>query len=232
MVNTLRPLVFALVLANLLLFVWARGYLGAPAEGDAHRVEQQLLPERIVVVSRGEPPPSAKAKANGGTPGEQKASESCRIWSDLAASEADEVEQLLRESFAEFRTNRRTVNENSGYWVYIPPLASKEEVGKKTAELQQLGVDDFFVVQASGPNQLAISLGTYRTEEAANAGLETLRAKGVKSARMGQRTGRPAYVILEIRGPAAQAEALQRSIAARLPKVTAKACAAPAAAAP
>ncbi|MEF8727682.1 MAG: SPOR domain-containing protein [Accumulibacter sp.] len=232
MVNTLRPLVFALVLANLLLFVWARGYLGAPAEGDAHRVEQQLLPERIVVVSRGEPPPSAKAKANGGTPGEQKASESCRIWSDLAASEADEVEQLLRESFAEFRTNRRTVNENSGYWVYIPPLASKEEVGKKTAELQQLGVDDFFVVQASGPNQLAISLGTYRTEEAAHAGLETLRAKGVKSARMGQRTGRPAYVILEIRGPAAQAEALQRSIAARLPKVTAKACAAPATGAP
>jgi hypothetical protein len=232
MANPMRLVVFVLVLANLLLFVWARGYLGAPAEADSRRLEQQLLPERIVVVSRGEPPPSVKARANGGTSGEQKVNESCRIWSDLAAGEADEVEQLLRESFAEFRTSRRTVNENSGYWVYIPPLASKEEVSRKTAELQQIGVDDFFVVQASGPNQLAISLGTYRTEEAANAGLETLRAKGVKSARVGERRGKPAYVILEVRGPAAQADALQRSIAARLPKLTTKACAVPAAGAP
>jgi len=232
MVSPMRPLVFALVLANLLFFVWARGYLGAPAEADSRRVEQQLLPERIVVVSRGEPPQSARKKAKGETPREQQGNERCRIWSDLAASEADEIEQVLREGFAEFRTNRRTVNENSGYWVFIPPLASKDEVSRKTAELQQLGVDDFFVVQASGPNQLAISLGTYRTEEAANAGLETLRAKGVKSARMGERRGKPAYVVLEVRGPAAQAEALQRSIATRLPKATTKACAAPAAGAP
>ena len=232
MPNTMRLVVFALVLANLLLFVWAQGYLGVTTEADSHRLEQQLLPERIVVVSRGEPPQLAGQRENGGIPAARKASESCRIWSDLATGEADEIEQMLREDFAEFRTSRRTVNENSGYWVYIPPLANKEEVGKKTAELQQLGVDDFFVVQASGPNQLAISLGTYRTEEAANAGLETLRAKGVKSAKMGERKGKPAYVVLELRGPSAQAEAVQRSIAARLPKAVAKACAVAPASAP
>ncbi|EXI76680.1 MAG TPA: SPOR domain-containing protein [Candidatus Accumulibacter phosphatis] len=228
----MRLAVFALVLANLLLFVWARGYLGAPAEPDSRRAEQQLLPERVVVVSRGEPPPSARHKEDGETAGERKPNESCQIWSDLAASEADQVEQLLQEGFAAFRASRRTVNENSGYWVYVPPLANKEEVSKKTAELQQLGVDDFFVVQASGPNQLAISLGTYRTEEAANAGLEALRAKGVKSARMSERRGKPTYVILEIRGPAAQAEALQQSIAAKLPKATGRACKANAVTAP
>jgi len=232
MATPMRLVVFLLVLANLLLFVWTQGYLGVTAEPDSRRIEQQLLPERIVVVARGEPPESARNRENGGMPAERKASESCRIWSDLATGEADEIEQMLHEGFAEFRTSRRTVNENSGYWVYIPPLANKEEVGRKTAELQQLGVEDFFVVQASGPNQLAISLGTYRTEEAANAGLETLRAKGVKSARMGERRGKPAYVVLEVRGPAAQAEALQRSIAARLPKAVLKACAATPASAP
>jgi hypothetical protein len=88
-------------------------------------------------------------------------------------------------------------------------LASKEEVSKKTAELQQLGIQDFFVVQASGPNQLAISLGTYRTEEAASAGLEPCARRG-QVCPNGERKGRPPFNTLEIQGPEAQAEALRR----------------------
>jgi hypothetical protein len=87
-----------------------------------------------------------------------------------------------------------------------------------------LGIQDFFIVQASGPNQLAISLGTYRSEEAASAGLESLRAKGVKSARMGERKGRPPFNTLEIQGPDAQAEALRRAISALLPKNSPATC--------
>jgi hypothetical protein len=130
----------------------------------------------------------------------------------------------LSNQFAAFKATRRTVAENSGYWVFIPPLLNKEEVGKKTAELQQLGIQDFFVVQASGPNQLAISLGTYRTEEAANAGLETLRAKGVKSAKVGERKVRPPFNTLEIHGPEAQAEAVRQAITTLLPRAIATVC--------
>jgi hypothetical protein len=43
------------VLANLLLFAWAQGYLGMPANADARRIEQQLLPEKVTVVARGQP---------------------------------------------------------------------------------------------------------------------------------------------------------------------------------
>ncbi|MBP6707852.1 MAG: SPOR domain-containing protein [Candidatus Accumulibacter sp.] len=224
MIASMRIAVFLLVLANLLLFVWARGYLGTPASSDARRTEHQLLADQVLIVSRGEPPPAINGKpaadrgANGGTSGV------CQSWRDLASAEADQVERLLTEQYPAFKAARRTLSENSGYWVYIPPLANREEVSAKTAELQQLGITDFFVVQASGPNQLAISLGTYRSEEAAGRGLQALRAKGVKSAVMGERKGKPTSVALDIHGPEAQAEALRQAIIVLLPKASPTAC--------
>lgn len=224
MIAAMRIAVFLLVLANLLLFVWGRGYLGTPADSDARRAEQQLQADQVRVVARGEPPGANQRKEEGDKTGERSISEACQVWSELASDEADQIEKLLGEQFAAFRSSRRTVNESSGYWVYIPPLASKEDATRKTAELQQLGIQDYFIVQASGPNQLAISLGTYRTEEAANAGLEMLRGKGVKSARMGERKGKPPYTVLEIHGPEGQADALRQAIAVLLPKLGPKAC--------
>lgn len=224
MIVVMRVAVFLLVLANLLFVVWMRGYLGTPVNPDARRIEQQLLSDQVVIVSRGEPPRPTNRKDDAEKPSDRKNGETCQLWSDLASVDADQLEKLLAEKFAAYKAIRSTVAENSGYWVFIPPLASKEEVSRKTAELQQLGVQDFFVVQASGPNQLAISLGTYRTEEAANAGLEVLRAKGVKSARMAERKSKPPFSALEIRGPEGQAEALREAIVALLPKASPAAC--------
>ena len=232
MIANMRIVVFLLVLANLLVLVWTRGYLGASANPDARRAEQQLLPEQVKVVGRAEPPQATNRKDEGEKAADGKGAFACQFWSDLVSADADQVERLLAEQFSAFKATRRTIAENSGYWVYVPPLANKEEVNKKTAELQLLGIQDFFVVQASGPNQLAISLGTYRTEEAAKAGLEGLRAKGVKSAKMSERKGKPPFNTLEIRGPATQADALRQAIVALLPKASPTACKVKAEAAP
>ena len=50
MIASMRIAVFLLVLANLLFFVWTRGYLGTPANPDARRAEQQLLADQVLVV--------------------------------------------------------------------------------------------------------------------------------------------------------------------------------------
>jgi len=217
----LRRAVFLLVLANLLLFAWAQGYLGKSGNPDAQRVAQQVLPEQLRIVSRGEPvrAPSTKDESDKTVDKRNGNGEVCQVWSDLANADADQVERLLGEQFAAFRASRRTTAEISGYWVFVPPLASKDEASRKVAELEQLGVQEFFVVTGGGPNQLAISLGTYRSEAAANTRLEALRAKGVKSARVGERKGKPVNA-LEIRGPEAQAEALRQAIVALLPKAS------------
>ena len=62
----LRLPVFLLVLANLLLFAWAQGYLGKSGNPDAQRVAQQVLPEQLRIVSRGEPvrAPSTKDESD------------------------------------------------------------------------------------------------------------------------------------------------------------------------
>ena len=228
MTAAMRSAVFLLLLANLLLFAWARGYLGAPANPDARRFERQLLPEQVKIVSRGQPPAAKGKKEEAERPAEKllekSAVASCQLWSDLSSSDADRVERLLTDRFAAFKATRGTTGEAAGYWVFIPPLASREEANKKTAELQQLGIQEFFVVPNGDANQLAISLGVYKNEDAAKARLETLRAKGVRSAKVGERKGRATLNTLEIVGPEAQSEALTQAIVALLPKASPATC--------
>ena len=52
----MKALVFLLVLVNVLFYAFSAGYFGGPQNPDAHRVEQQLMPERMRIVSRGEAP--------------------------------------------------------------------------------------------------------------------------------------------------------------------------------
>jgi hypothetical protein len=152
MISLMRIAVFLLVLANLLFFVWARGYLGTSGTPDTRRVEQQLLADQLRIVSRGQPPPPTPGKEAAERSAAPSSSVGCQSWNGLASGEADQVERLLTEKrFAAFQATRRALSENTGYWVYVPPLASREEVRQKTDQLQQLGVDDFFIVQASGP---------------------------------------------------------------------------------
>lgn len=233
MTVSMRIAVFILLLANLLLFAWTQGYLGVSANPDARRVEQQLLPEQLSIVSRTAPPPAAR-KQTAPTPAPVPAPvvdkppvESCLRWSDLASADADQIERLLAERFAVFKATRRTGGEITGYWVFIPPLASRDEATKKTAELQELGIQEYFIVPSSGSSPLAISLGTYRSEEAARTRLDALRAKGVRSARIGSRKSKSALSTLDIRGPATEAAALREAIVALLPKAGVEACPSP-----
>lgn len=52
----MKVLVFLLVLGNLLFYAFTAGYLGHPDNPDAGRVEQQIAPERLRIVARGDAP--------------------------------------------------------------------------------------------------------------------------------------------------------------------------------
>ncbi|HPT50801.1 MAG TPA: SPOR domain-containing protein [Accumulibacter sp.] len=239
----MRLAVFVLVLANLLLLGWSRGYLTVADNPDSRRVGQQLRAEEVKVVSRGDPPRAASMnhetasavekknekdekseKGESASVTEKKIADRCQSWREVAVVDADGVERLVTEKFPAFKVVRTAIAESNGYWVFIPPSATREDVSQKTAELQQQGVHDYFVVQASGPNRFAISLGTYRTEEAANAGLAVLRAKGVKTAKIGERIGKVSSNTLEIHGPENEADALRQAVAALLPKAVSSVC--------
>lgn len=225
MIASMRFLVFLLVFANLLFFVWTQGYFGASANPDALRLEQQLLADQITVVARGEPPVIAANKAP-----EKKALDSCLLWSELPIADADRLERLLAEKFVNFKAVRSVVagsGTSSTYWVFIPPLANKPEADKKAGELTRLGAPEFYVVQEAGPNHLAISLGIFSSKEAANERLEALRAKGVKSAKVGERNAKSGLAAVEAHGPGEQADALREAAVALFPQLKPVACKVP-----
>ena len=66
------------------------------------------------------------------------------------------------------------------WWVFIPPQASRPAAFGKAIELKDLGVEDYFVVQDEGEHRWALSLGIFRTEEAAQARLSALQEKGCR----------------------------------------------------
>lgn len=223
----MRAAVFLLIFANLLFFAWAQGYFGPPANPDALRLGQQLNAERVRIVARDDAPPAlpkaadqavtsvdaAPAAADKAEP----AVDVCVRIAELPQADGARVEALLADGWPAFKARSTTQDGGPGYWVFVPPLASKQDVDNKAAELKRLRVPELFVVQESGANNRAISLGLFSTREAANARLEAVRALGVKSAKVGERGTRPATVSVEIGGPAAQADALRQALAAALP---------------
>ena len=236
----MRIFVFLLLLLNLLFFAWTRGLLGGETSPDALRMQQQLQAERIRIVARDTPPEAKKqtekaASAEVAAPQEKpppapekadKASEkkdesACLLFSDLTGGDSGKLETLLKEKFPAFSGQK--VMTSGGFWVFIPPLANKQEAERKANELKRFEVPEFFIVP-EGAQRLAISLGVFSSQEAAEDRLQELRAKGVRSAVVGDRDPKPVSGVLEVRGPENQAEALRQAVSVLLPRSRAAGC--------
>lgn len=230
----MRILVFLLVLANLLFFAHTEGFLGPPDNPDALRVEQQVYPERVKVVARGEAPIAQSAADSSPGPATQpdqsaatevESATVCLAWSGMTPAEADRLSALLAGKFDAFRQTRRQLVPDGGtWWVFVPPLASKADADRKASELKRLGVTDYFIMQEQGPNHLAISLGVFSAEAGAQERLAELRAQGVKTARLGPRSGKEPQHSLEALGPVASQGAVLEAVAAELPALKSQAC--------
>ena len=188
----MRALFFMLVLANLLFYAWHTGYIGPAPEtvGEPARLTQEIAPEKIRIVSVDQ----ARALVS-------KTSKplACLEWGAFPAQDFERAQVLLAAMNPSPRFATRKTDETAGWWVFLPPQPSKPAADKKGAELKQLGVSDFFVINEDGPNKLAISLGVFKTEEAARNYLETLAKRGVKNGRAAERETRVAKTILQFR---------------------------------
>ncbi|HJV92719.1 MAG TPA: SPOR domain-containing protein [Azonexus sp.] len=233
----MKTLVFLLVLANLLFYAFGAGYFGRPDNPDAVRVEKQVLPERMRIVSRGEAP-AAPAKAAEPVKPEvvaeapkaepvikvEEPAPVCLAWEHLPSADAERIASLLASKYAEFKVTRRVVpGEGSGWGVFVPPLTSKADAERKATELRQLGVTDYFIV-LDGPIRHAISLGVFSSEKGAQERLAELKEKGVRSARVMPRPGKDSTVNVQATGPAAAKEALLTAIGKAVPKADEVGC--------
>lgn len=244
----MKLIVFLLVLANLLFYAFSAGYLGRPDNPDAGRTGQQILPERMRIVSRGEapaepaktdipkpvvveaaPPVEAQPRVKEAVEPEPAAkpaevAQLCLAWEHLSAPDADRLAAVLAGKYSAFKVSRRVIAaEGNGWWVFIPPLAGKADADKKSGELKQLDISDFFVVQ-DGPSRFAISLGVFSSEKGAQERMADLKAKGVRSARVGPRPGKDSTVRVQAQGPETSREGLLAAVGKILPKAEAQDC--------
>jgi len=208
---------FLLLLAAILgFFAWSR-FIAAPDPAlDPQPLAQQIEPEKLRIVRESEiakAPLPAPPKPKPVPPPPEAAPLACLEWGSFSPADAPRAEQRLEPLALGARLAQYRGEESAGWWVFIPPRPDRVAALKKAAELKKLGVDDYFIVQDEGRQRWALSLGVFRAEDAAKAHLDALRAKGVRSAVIGQRETRVPKVWFQVRSVDAALHARLQAIA-------------------
>lgn len=177
----MRTVFFILMLANVAFFAFAWSQSGAEANGDAQIIGQQLNREKIRLLT----PEQVSALTSKLEP--PKVASVCLEWGAFVGGGAARAGQALEPLGLGAKLTQRKQEDVAGFWVYIPQLASRQIATQKAGELKRLGVDEYFVVPDDPKWRNAISLGVFKTEEAAKVRRDAVRAKGVNDATIGAR---------------------------------------------
>jgi len=203
----MRMLVAFLLLANLALagYLWLDG----ASAGEGVRLKEQVQPEKIKLLSPQEVaalgPSKAAALAN-----------VCLEWGPFGEFERTRALADIEPLALGKLVSQKRIETPTGWWVFIPPLASKTAAAQRAAELKAAGHKDVFVVDG-GAQRLAISLGVFRTEEAANTQLGDLAKQGVAGGKVGPRQQVVMQSLIVIRDPQQNVIAKLRDLAPAYP---------------
>jgi hypothetical protein len=224
----MKWIVGLLLLANLLLFGWMRWGNKLTVDVDAATAQAALNPDKIKLLetlAASAAMPASATAAGMALPASASVATSspvvpvsaplvaaiaptkalnCAEWGEFSGDDLTHAQQALAELKLGNRLTQRSVERNHGYWVYIPPLKKRAEVENKIAQLKERGVNDYFVVQEKGPWLNAISLGVFKTEEAAQKYLVLLHSNGVRSAKLGERMSKLKFTVFILKGLEAQ----------------------------
>jgi hypothetical protein len=191
----LKTLFWLLLIVNGGLFALHRGYLGSLiADGrEPQRVANQLHADRVQLVSASAAnglatPASAPAPQEGPHAAAQPSLIACTEIGNFAPAEAKRFEERLAELALGDRQARHNVKEVTSHMVYIPPQGDQEAADRKASELKRRGLTNYFIIQDNSNLRWGISLGVFKTEEAARNQLADLNRQGVHSARIGARS--------------------------------------------
>ena len=227
----MRTAFLILLLANVGLFAWWRYGSPLDAAADPAPLARQIEPEKLKVVSPKDLPPPSPAKpvavAKPEPPPPPPVALKCLEWGSFTVADAPRAEKTLEPLALGPRLGQRRTEETAGWWVSIPPqkVANPRQAAlRKAAELRNLGIEDYFIVQEEGQHRWALSLGVFRTEEAAQARLAALRAQGVRSAVVGARETVVPKVWLQVKGVDAALEAKLKELTVQVESTELRPC--------
>lgn len=123
----------------------------------------------------------------------------CMEWGEFSGGDLSRAHSALDALKLGEKLAQRQIEYTIGYWAFIPPSKTRAGVDKKIAELKEHGIEDYFIVQESGKWHNAISLGVFKTDEAAHKFLESIRAKGIKAAVVGERSSKLKFTVFMLK---------------------------------
>ncbi len=188
----MRVFLLLLILGNLAYFAWTQ-FFAQQGSSERQLVEQQINRDAIrllgpaqvaaLTVSRKDPakePDKEPVKDAGKV-------QACLEWGVLNAADVAKAEEALASLSLDKRPVQRRVDDAARFWVFMPPQPTRAAAQDKSGELRRLGVQEFIIIQDEPKDRFTISLGVFRSEEAAKKRLDDLRAQGVRTARVGPR---------------------------------------------
>lgn len=174
---------------------------------DSRLVDLQMNADQIRIIPeppRPQPVPPPQSSA-------------CLEWRAFATADLGRARDALAATGLGARVSEREVGVTASWWVHMPPQRSQAAMERKAKELTDLGVRDFFPVTEEGRWRYAISLGLFRTEDAARAFLAQLRTRGVRSAVVTNREQRVTRMAFVVRDPGQEESARLVELAAAWP---------------
>jgi hypothetical protein len=194
----LKFLFWSLFLANIGLLMYQQGYLESwiPDGHEPARMSRQAHAELMKPIAGSEiatlatdtnthANPISAAVKEAAKESPKSEALACKEIGNFDAASAKRFETLIQPLALGDKVSHRDIAETANNIVYIPSQGSKEGAEKKASELRHFGVNDFYIIQDAGPFHWGISLGVFKSEEAARSLLTALNQKGVHSARLG-----------------------------------------------
>ena len=231
----MKQLLVFLVVANVLLFGWFRGWM-APLGGDGRepqRLQRQVQPQELTVAPASRRPGgaapaagrSAAASADAPTrpadlpPG--AAAGDCVAFGPLTEVEAVRAQAALDAAAADLSITLVREDEITSWWVYLP--AAPGDLARRVAELRGRGITDIYVMP-DGAWRGAISLGLFRQEELAVALARAISDRGVRGVRVAPRGPAPGRLVLQVRPATGAVAAELERLRAQHPEAAARPC--------
>lgn len=202
----LRLIFWTLLLANVALFAFHQGVFGSPSHGkrEPERIQSQLNEGQLKLL------PAGAASVPAVTAAEKEDTQlvKCVEIGNFSLSQVKRVEERLALLGLGHNQTRVNVEEVTGHMVLIPPQGSREAADRKVAQIQRLGVNNYYVLSDRTPYRWGISLGVFKSEQAARNHLAELNRKGVTGVRIvprGTATDSVLYRLRDLNAASAQA---------------------------
>ncbi len=166
----MRAAVLVLLIFNLALagMLWLASVTApeqaAVAVPNAHKIQIISLPSTTTVRAR------------------------CMELGPFTAQEAMSARQILDEMSLGIPVFSLEMPLAALWWVFIAPHSSQAAAVQRAKGLEKLGFKGYHVFDGSSPWKHAISLGVFKSEEAAERFLEELKRKGIQGARTENRS--------------------------------------------